>query len=43
MEIPRTKEMMNVQALLGKRADSDLRREMIGSAAQRLTELEVVG
>jgi putative transposase len=33
MEIPMTKEMMDVQALLGKSADSDFLREMIGFAA----------
>ena len=38
-----TKEMMDVQALLGKSADSDFLREMIGFAAQRLMELEVGG
>ncbi|PNQ03954.1 hypothetical protein A8G00_08655 [Sphingobium sp. SA916] len=43
MEIPMTKEMMDVQALLGKSADSDFLREMIGFAAQRLMELEVGG
>ncbi len=35
--------MMDVQALLGKSADSDFLREMIGFAAQRLMELEVGG
>jgi transposase-like protein len=34
---------MNVQALLGKSADVDFLREMIGFAAQRLMELEVGG
>ena len=38
-----TKEMMDVQALLGKSGDSDFLREMIGFAAQRLMELEVGG
>lgn len=38
-----TKEMMDVQALLGKSADSDFLREMIGFAAQRLMELEIGG
>ena len=36
-----TDDTMNVQALLGKSADSDFLREMIGFAAQRLMELEV--
>lgn len=38
-----TKEMMDVQALLRKSADSDFLREMIGFAAQRLMEQEVGG
>jgi len=38
-----TKETMDVQALLGKSADSDFLREMIGFAAERLMELEVGG
>jgi transposase-like protein len=38
-----TDDTMNVQALLGKSADSDFLREMIGFAAQRLMELEVGG
>jgi putative transposase len=38
-----TEEMMNLQALLEKRSDADLLREMIGFAAQRLMELEVGG
>jgi len=38
-----TKEMMDVQALLGKSADSDFLRQMIGFAAQRPMELEVGG
>jgi putative transposase len=36
-----TNEMMNLKALLGKSADSDLLREMIGFTAKRLMELEV--
>jgi putative transposase len=38
-----TEDTMNVQALLGKSADADFLREMIGFAAQRLMELEVGG
>ncbi len=38
-----TNDMMNVQALVGKTADGDFLREMIGFAAQRLMELEVGG
>ena len=36
-----TDEMMSLQALLEKSSDTDLLREMIGFAAQRLMELEV--
>lgn len=36
-----TKDMMDVQALIGKTADGDFLREMIGFAAQRLMEMEV--
>lgn len=38
-----TDDMMNLQVLLEKSSDSDLLREMIGFAAQRLMELEVGG
>ncbi len=38
-----TEDNMNVQALLGKSADADFLREMIGFAAQRLMDLEVGG
>ena len=38
-----TEDTMNLQALLGKSADADFLREMIGFAAQRLMELEVGG
>jgi len=38
-----TDDTMNVQALLGKSADADFLREMIGFAAQRLMDLEVGG
>ena len=38
-----TDDMMNLQSLLEKSADTDLLREMIGFAAQRLMELEVEG
>lgn len=36
-----TDDTMSVQALLGKSADADFFREMIGFAAQRLMDLEV--
>ena len=36
-----TNEMMSLRTLLEKSADADLLREMVGSAAQRLMELEV--
>jgi len=36
-----TEEMMSLQNLLGKSADADFLREMIGFAAQRLMDLEV--
>ena len=38
-----TDDTMNLQALLGKSADADFLREMIGFAAQRLMDLEVGG
>ena len=38
-----TDDTMSVQALLGKSADADFLREMIGFAAQRLMDLEVGG
>ena len=38
-----TNDMMDVQALVGKSADGDFLRDMIGFAAQRLMELEVGG
>jgi transposase-like protein len=38
-----TDEMMSLQALLEKSSNTDLLREMIGFAAQRLMELEVEG
>ena len=38
-----TNDMMNLQALLEKSSDTDLLREMIGFAAQRLMDLEIEG
>ena len=38
-----TDDMMNLRALLEKSSDTDLLREMIGFAAQRLMELDVEG
>lgn len=38
-----TNDRMNLQALLEKSSDTDLLREMIGFAAQRLMDLEVEG
>jgi hypothetical protein len=36
-----TDDTMNLKALVGKSADADFLREMIGVAAQRLMDLEV--
>lgn len=38
-----TDDSMDVQTLLGKSADADFLREMIGFAARRLMDLEVGG
>lgn len=38
---PMTQPLMDLRALVEKSADTDLLREMIGFAAERLMELEV--